>query len=53
MLFRLLVCRLTAHLGITIPDECGIRVGGVDMTWEEGKVSWTTNFATRLNIYDE
>lgn len=28
---------LTCHLGVSVPDKCGIRVGGVEGTWEEGK----------------
>ncbi len=28
---------LTCHLGLSVPKGCGIRVGGVEGTWEEGK----------------
>jgi hypothetical protein len=27
----------TAHIGLTIPPRCGIRVGGETRTWDEGK----------------
>ena len=30
--------RLTVHLGLIIPPECGIRVGDETRGWEEGKV---------------
>lgn len=29
--------RLRCHLGILIPDGCGIRVGSVSRSWEEGR----------------
>lgn len=29
--------RVRCHLGITIPDRSGIRVGGEDRTWERGR----------------
>jgi hypothetical protein len=29
--------RLRCHLGLDIPPECGIRVGGITRRWEEGK----------------
>jgi aspartate beta-hydroxylase len=29
--------RLRCHLGILIPDRCGIAVGGVSRTWRQGK----------------
>ena len=30
--------RLTVHLGLIIPDDCGIRVGGETRKWEVGKI---------------
>lgn len=30
--------RLRCHLGLVVPDGCGLRVGGQTGTWEEGKV---------------
>jgi aspartate beta-hydroxylase len=29
--------RLFAHLGVVVPGGCGIRVGGKEATWEEGR----------------
>jgi aspartate beta-hydroxylase len=29
--------RLTCHLPLVIPDNCGIRIGGEDYTWREGR----------------
>lgn len=29
--------RLRCHLGLEVPDACGIRVGGVTRRWEEGR----------------
>lgn len=29
--------RLRCHLGIDVPERCGLRVGGVERTWEEGR----------------
>ena len=29
--------RLRCHLGLEIPDQCGVRVGGVVRSWEEGR----------------
>jgi len=29
--------RLRCHLGIDVPEGCGLRVGGVERTWEEGR----------------
>ncbi len=29
--------RLRCHLGLEVPDKCGIRVGGVTGVWEEGR----------------
>ncbi|MEH2128458.1 aspartyl/asparaginyl beta-hydroxylase domain-containing protein [Nostoc sp.] len=29
--------QITCHLGITIPEKCGISVAGESRTWEEGK----------------
>ena len=29
---------LRGHLAMVIPEGCGLRVGGVDTTWEQGKV---------------
>lgn len=28
---------LTCHLGIDVPEDCGIRVGGITRTWQDGK----------------
>lgn len=28
--------RLTCHLGLVVPEDCGIRVGGQERTWSEG-----------------
>jgi aspartyl/asparaginyl beta-hydroxylase (cupin superfamily) len=30
-------CRLTFHLGISIPKDCSMRVGSETRTWQEGK----------------
>jgi hypothetical protein len=29
--------RLRCHLGIETPDQCGLRVDGIDGTWEQGR----------------
>jgi hypothetical protein len=29
--------RLRCHLGVDVPQRCGLRVGGVERTWEEGR----------------
>lgn len=29
--------RLRCHLGIDVPKDCGMRVGGITQTWEEGR----------------
>jgi aspartate beta-hydroxylase len=29
--------RLRCHLGIDVPEDCGLRVGGISRTWEEGR----------------
>jgi hypothetical protein len=29
--------RLRCHLGIDVPERCGLRVGGVERSWEEGR----------------
>jgi hypothetical protein len=31
-------CRLTLHVGLSIPENCGLRVGGETRTWEPGKL---------------
>ena len=30
-------CRVRCHMGVSIPDGCGLRVGGVERSWSEGK----------------
>ncbi|MCY1078860.1 aspartyl/asparaginyl beta-hydroxylase domain-containing protein [Archangium lansingense] len=30
-------CKLTIHMAITIPPDCGIRVGGEERQWTEGR----------------
>jgi hypothetical protein len=29
--------RLRCHLGINVPEGCGLRVGGIERTWQEGR----------------
>jgi hypothetical protein len=29
--------RLRCHLGIDVPEDCGLRVGGIERTWQEGR----------------
>ena len=29
--------RLTCHLGVKVPEGCGIEVAGVEMGWKEGE----------------
>jgi aspartate beta-hydroxylase len=31
---------LTCHLGIDVPEHCGLRVAGETRTWEQGKCLW-------------
>ncbi len=50
--------KLTVHLGLGIPDRCGIMVGGETRQWREGRVlvfddsfkheAWNANTATRV-----
>lgn len=50
--------RLRCHLGLVIPDDCGIRVGGETRSWDEGKCvifddsffheSWNKSNRTRI-----
>ena len=50
--------RLRCHLGLVIPDDCGIRVGGETRSWKEGKClifddsffheSWNRSNRTRV-----
>jgi aspartyl/asparaginyl beta-hydroxylase (cupin superfamily) len=61
--FGLANCRLTCHLPLVIPDECGIRVNSIDYHWTEGEVfafddsfrheAWNNSTQTRIVLIFE
>lgn len=54
-------CRITIHLGLVVPPDCGLRVGRETRTWEPGRClafddtfeheSWNHSPATRFVLY--